>query len=325
MSTTTEPRDSTEFDHDVVIVGGGPAGCSAGVFCAREGLDTLIFDRGRSSISRCAYLENYLGFPNGIDIESFYGLMHDHAERAGCTVVPDLVEVVVRREGGGFVIETQENRRMSARQVVAATRYDGEYLRPLDDDGTMFESYEHDGETHEHFAQSYPEDDGTTPVEGLYVASPSEKADKQAIMAAGWGARVAHRAIADARLAEGWWESAADGVDWVRRKAELDEEWAKRGTWVEWFDEYHAEDTPVEPDSERFERVRDASIDGSLSSYVTPEEIDSRTTAGHEALANQLDSKAIIAAVGEKALLESIDDEAIREYLDRVEARSEAR
>lgn len=60
MSNTTNSPDDSEFD--VVIVGGGPAGCSAGVFCAREGLDTVIFDRGRSSLQRCAHLENYLGF-----------------------------------------------------------------------------------------------------------------------------------------------------------------------------------------------------------------------------------------------------------------------
>lgn len=45
MNTTTNPGDSIDYDHDVVIVGGGPAGCSAGVFTARYELDTVIFDR----------------------------------------------------------------------------------------------------------------------------------------------------------------------------------------------------------------------------------------------------------------------------------------
>lgn len=35
---TTEPTQNC--DHDVIVIGGGPAGCSAGAFCAREGLDT---------------------------------------------------------------------------------------------------------------------------------------------------------------------------------------------------------------------------------------------------------------------------------------------
>ncbi|MFC6726873.1 FAD-dependent oxidoreductase, partial [Halobium palmae] len=84
------------FDRDVVVVGGGPAGCSAGVFTARYGLDTLVFDRGNSSLRQCAHLENYLGFPGGIDVETFYALAHDHAEEAGCTIVADMVERVRR-------------------------------------------------------------------------------------------------------------------------------------------------------------------------------------------------------------------------------------
>lgn len=81
-------------DRDVVAVGGGPAGCSAGVFTARYGLDTLIFDRGRSSIQRCAHLENALEVPAAIETHSV--LTHDHAEAAGC----EFVESAERRAGG---------------------------------------------------------------------------------------------------------------------------------------------------------------------------------------------------------------------------------
>ena len=211
-------------DHDVVIVGGGPTGCSAGVFCARDGLDTVIFDRGRSSIQRCGHLENYLGFPAGIDIEMFYDLLHDHAKTAGCEIVPNLVESVERTDDeAGFRVVPQEGDPVTARRVVAATRYDGEYMRGLDDDAAMFETHEHDGEEHEHFTKDYADHDGTTPVERLYVATPSDE-DDQAIIAAGRGARVARRVIADAKTDDGWWAEVAGGVDWVRRETELDDE-----------------------------------------------------------------------------------------------------
>lgn len=122
-------QDSSEdgqYDYDVVVVGGGPAGSSAGVFTARYGLETAIFDRGRSSLKYCAYLENYLGFPAGIDIETFYGLMHDHAVEAGCDLVSDLVESVTRTDDQtGFIVEPQEGEPVTAARVIAATRYDG--------------------------------------------------------------------------------------------------------------------------------------------------------------------------------------------------------
>jgi len=319
--TTTETEPTREYDRDVAVVGGGPAGCSAGVFCAREGLETVIFDRGRSSLKRCAHLENYLGFPAGIDVETLYELIHDHAETAGCEILPDLVESVDRADDGdGFVVTPQEGEPVTARRVVAATRYDGEYMRGLDDDAAMFEAREHDGEEREHFDGEYADFDGATPVEGLYVASPSEEADTQAIMAAGRGARVAHRVIADARVDDGWWEAVAEGVDWMRREAELDDEWADRERWVDWFDEYHGDDAPVDPDSDRFQRVRAADIDDSLSSYLPPEEIDKRDAAGQEALAAHLDAERIVAAADTEMLLDHVDDESIRERASELDA-----
>jgi NADPH-dependent 2,4-dienoyl-CoA reductase/sulfur reductase-like enzyme len=293
--TTTEQA----HDHDVVVVGGGPAGCSAGIFTAREGLDTVVYDRGRSSIQRCAHLENYLGFPEGIDIETLYGLMHDHAETAGCELLSDLVESVERTDDGeGFVIEPQEGEPVTARRVVAATRYDGEYMRGLDDDDAMFETHEHDGEVNEHFDREYANHDGTTQVERLYVATPSEE-DDQAIIAAGRGARVGRRVIADARKDRGWWETVADGVDWVRQETELDDEWADRDRWVEWFDNYYAEDAPVDADSDRFKRVREADINDSLLSYLSPEDIDERGARGQERLLDHIDDDQIIARAEE--------------------------
>jgi hypothetical protein len=307
--TVTDERNEHRYDRDVIIVGGGPAGCSAGVFCAREGLETVIFDRGRASIQRCAFLENYLGFPAGVDIGTFYDLMHDHAETAGCEVVPDLVESVDHTDDGqGFRVTPQDGDSVTTRRVVAATRYDGEYMRGLDDEA-MFETYEHDGVEHEQFDREYADRNGTTPVEGLYVASPSDEADTQAIMAAGRGAGVAHRVIAEARMDHGWWEAVAEGVDWVRREAELDDEWTDRDRWVEWFDDHYGEDAPAGVESERFQRVRGADIDDSLSSYVSSEEIEARTAAGQEALAAHLDVERIVAALGVETLLDHVDDE----------------
>ena len=60
------PDGSTEFD--VVIVGAGPAGMSAAVYGASEGLSTLVVDRhgvgGQATSS--SLIRNYLGFPRGI-------------------------------------------------------------------------------------------------------------------------------------------------------------------------------------------------------------------------------------------------------------------
>jgi len=209
--------------------------------------------------------------------------MHDHVERASGELVGDLVESVESRatddtEEARFRVTPQEGEPVATRCVVAATRYDGEYLRGLDDDAAMFETHDHGGETREHFDREYADPDGTTPIDGLYVASPSE-ADRQAITAAGRGARVARRVVTDARIDDGWWPAAAEDVDWVRREAEREEEWADRDRWVEWFDQRHA-DAPVDPESERFARVREAAIDETLASYVDADEAEEQAAEG---------------------------------------------
>jgi choline dehydrogenase-like flavoprotein len=288
------------YDADVVIVGGGPAGCSAGVFTARYGLDTVIFDRGRSSIQRCAYLQNYLGFPAGIDIETLYALMHDHAAAAGCEIIADLVESIeLANDGDGFIVETQEERRVTARRVIAATRYDGEYMRGLDDEDALFETYEHDGKVHQHFDREYADHDGTTPIDGLFVASPSTETDYQAIMAAGRGARVGTRLLEDVRQERGYPESMANHYDWIRRETELDDEWSDRDRWREYFDDRVPDDHDLE--TERHVEIREREIDRRFETYLPSDEVERRIKCGHE------------------RLLEHIDDELIHEYAATIE------
>lgn len=302
-------------DWDVVVVGGGPAGCSAAVFAARDGLDTLVCDRGRSSLARCAHLANYLGFPAGLDVETLSALFHDHVEASGGVVRPALVESVARRVEGGFAVETQDGEELTTARVVAATRYGADYLQPLDDGG-MFESHEHEGETEQFLDRKYAEEDGTTPIDGLYVASPATPADEQAVMAAGRGARVGRRVVADARVDDGWWEPVAADLDWARREAELSGNWADRERWVEWFDDRFAESAPVERGSARYERVRAAAIDRRFGAYLDTEEMAARRRSGHEALAARLDPAAVVAAHDDAALLDAMDDESVREHLE---------
>lgn len=299
--TDTVGSEAVQTDHDVVIVGGGPAGCSAGVFTARYGLDTLIFDRGPSSIRRCAHLENYLGFPAGIDIETFYSLMHAHVRAAGCELRSDLVSSVEAADGhAGFVVKPQDGRRVTGRAIVAATRYDDDYLRPLDADGAMFESIELDGTERERFDRSCPDHTGRTPIDGLYVASPSDEADRQAVIAAGRGARVGLAVVTDRRRERGYPDAIARRYDWVRRATELDDEWRDRDRWREWFDDRVPDDHEL--DEPRREHLRCTEIERRRGEYLTEPERSARRVRGQDRLLDHLDDEWILRRARELAV-----------------------
>ncbi|QLG29762.1 NAD(P)/FAD-dependent oxidoreductase (plasmid) [Halorarum halophilum] len=318
--------------YDVAVVGGGPAGSSAAVFTARAGLEVVVFDRGNSSLARCGHLENFLGFPVGIDVETFYGLMHDHVEEAGAELIPDLVERVERvadagtadaetvdgepadaetvdgepADAGtadGFLIGTQDGRTAVADAVVAATTYDAEYLRPLDDEGAMFEAHEHGGETHERFDGGYADADGRTPIEGLYVAGPMADGTNQAIAAAGDGASVACELLRDRRETDGLWDPVSGHWDWVRRASDVDDEAALRDHLRDWA----AREAPADlgPGDDRFERVCERLLEERSAAYVDREELDVRAEAGKRRLAEHLP---------DDLLLDVVDDERVREY-----------
>ncbi|RKD95721.1 FAD-dependent monooxygenase [Halopiger aswanensis] len=292
---------AAETDVDVAIVGGGPAGCAAGVFTARYGLETVVFDRGPSSLRRCASLENYLGFPCGIEIETFLELAQAHAEQAGCQLRNDMVESVSALEDGeGFRVVPQDGEAVTARFVIAASKYDGSYLRGLDDDETMFVTQEHDGETSERFDRDYPDDDGATPVDGLYVAGPLAGSGDQAIIAAGHGATVARTLIRGLREDEGFWGKYAGNYDWRRKVENRREEWIDPERWVELFEE----SAPDDYDHVTVRRLAETYADEYGSDYVEPDIAQERAERGQRRLAAALEDEIVLEAVDDDAILE---------------------
>lgn len=79
--------------YDVIIVGGGPAGLTAGIYACRAGLKTLLIERMMpgGQIGLTSTIENYPGFEriDGVDLAI---KMHNHAQSAGCEF--DFAEVV---------------------------------------------------------------------------------------------------------------------------------------------------------------------------------------------------------------------------------------
>jgi thioredoxin reductase (NADPH) len=111
----------TTTETDVLIIGGGPAGLTAGIYSGRGQLRTVIVERGLpgGQIAQTEEVENYPGFETAISGPELSQRMVKQAERFGAKIVMDEITKVERTEGA-FVLHGYE-RDYRARAVIIAT------------------------------------------------------------------------------------------------------------------------------------------------------------------------------------------------------------
>jgi thioredoxin reductase (NADPH) len=74
-----------DTDYQLIILGGGPAGLTAGIYAARNKLNTLIIEKAMPGglITMAEMVENFPGFPDGISGLDLAGHMQKQAEKFG--------------------------------------------------------------------------------------------------------------------------------------------------------------------------------------------------------------------------------------------------
>ena len=115
-------------DYDVTIIGGGPAGLTAGLYAARAGLKSLLVEQGvfGGQIVNARLVENYPGFPEGISGTELGEFMRQQATKYGLETLNTGVSRV--RTGNAYEVSTSEGNIQTKSIIIAA----GAEYRKLD-------------------------------------------------------------------------------------------------------------------------------------------------------------------------------------------------
>jgi len=119
--------------YDAIIIGGGPAGLTAGIYLSRARMKTLLIEKmspgGQAILTEI--VENYPGFPNGILGPELMQRMEEQAKRFGLKIeYGEAIEVGTEKEGKGEIkiVKTEEQKYKTLSIILAS----GAEARKLD-------------------------------------------------------------------------------------------------------------------------------------------------------------------------------------------------
>ncbi|MCK4723942.1 MAG: FAD-dependent oxidoreductase, partial [Dehalococcoidia bacterium] len=106
--------------YEVIIIGGGPGGLTAGLYTSRAGLKTLLVERGMfgGQIVNAQRVDNYPGFPEGISGFELASLMHRQATKYGLETA--IAEVTGLELGRTYGILTPDGGFEAGAVIIAA-------------------------------------------------------------------------------------------------------------------------------------------------------------------------------------------------------------
>jgi thioredoxin reductase (NADPH) len=113
-----------QYDYDIIIIGGGPAGFTAGIYAARAGLKTLLLE-GASTVSQITItdlIENYPGIPDGMNGFDLMQLFKNQALKFGLEIMTkDVLAIAKSDSDAALWLVTAGDKSLRTLSIIAAT------------------------------------------------------------------------------------------------------------------------------------------------------------------------------------------------------------
>src|SRR3989338_7590937 len=114
-----------DTSYDVVIIGGGPSGLTAGIYCSRARMKVLLVERALcgGQILLADLIENFPGFPEGIRGPDLADWMQKQAEHFGLAVeTAEAKQVILKKDKKmPFKIQLSDAKELDVGSLIIAT------------------------------------------------------------------------------------------------------------------------------------------------------------------------------------------------------------
>jgi thioredoxin reductase (NADPH) len=107
-------------EYDVIVLGAGPGGLTAGIYASRYRLKVLILSKNLGGMMNYAeVVENYPGFTgSGMELAEKFT---EQARKFGCEILQQGIVDIGKEKTGRFIVQTSENRTFKAKSIIIAS------------------------------------------------------------------------------------------------------------------------------------------------------------------------------------------------------------